>query len=515
MNTLKKVVDQFKEVQIESDLSVLTDDIRKALPHLCNAIDMITRIFLRQQHENLPEHYDEVMESGDEEKIRFYELFKGPYNQLTDFKSEFEGINDRRKGCAFYPEKLEDSRILEKIEQLNEEEKKLAWDHYTVIRGDEEGLEIIPYHIHYAEELAEVFDELEEAAGIIEHEELSSYLINRAEALVSGSYRDSDSQWVQLTDTPLDLVIGPFEVYADALLGIKATYESMLMIVDREKGEALKEIENNLENLALHFPMPASSKGAVGGMAPIIVVNQIYAGGEAGQGIMAAAFNLPNDAWVRGNVGWKQVMLYNVMKAKFPVVTAEIACKILQGGDRVAFDPFFTFVLLHEISHGLGPAYRKDGSEVAKCLGSSYVAIEEAKADTGALYLILKLGGQFGIEKYDDEVLLKTYLAGLFRAMRFGLHEAHGMSNLIQFNWLKEKGIISVSGDKFSITLDNLLETAHELLEKICYLEAAATEAEAGDFISRYGKPGGDVLKALESLKDIPIDIKAVYPDLV
>ncbi len=512
MSDINRLIKQFKEISIEADLSVLPDDIREALPHLVNAMDMITRIFLAQQHESLPYHYDEVMDGNDEERRQFYELFKGPYNPLTDYKSEFKDINDRRKGCAFYPDALEDCRIENKIDLLDEEQQKLARDHYTVIRDKDEGLEIIPYHIFYADELAEVFEELETAADLIDHEELSSYLINRAEALISGSYRDSDSQWVRLTDSPLDLVIGPYEVYADALLGIKATYESMLMIVDFEKGAALKEIENNLDKLATVFPMPAQSKGAMGGMAPIVVVNQIYSGGEAAQGIMAAAFNLPNDAWVRGNVGWKQVMLYNVMKAKFDAVTKEISQKVLHGGENIDFEPFFTFVLLHEISHGLGPAYRKDGSEVAKCIGSSYVAIEETKADTGALYLILKLGGQFGIEKYDDEVLLKTYLAGLFRSMRFGVHEAHGMSNLIQFNWLFKKGVISVDGAKFSIKVDNILKTAEKLLEKVCHIEAAATADEAEAFLDEYGKPGVEVLSALDSLSDIPTDIKAVFP---
>jgi len=513
MNNLEKTINQFKEVQIEANLSALSNDIIKALPHIRTAMDIITEIFLKQQHEHLPEKYREVMSGSDKDEKSFYELFKGPYNQLTDFTSMFENVKDRRKGCAFYPDTLSDKQIIEKIELLSDDLKTQAKDHYSVIREKSDSLQVIPYHVYYADELSQVFDELEKAADLIEHEELKSYLINRAEALITGSYRDSDSLWVQLTNSPIDLVIGPYEVYADALLGVKATYESMLMVVDRKKGAELKEIEDNLDKLASIFPLPAESKGALGGMAPIVVVNQIYSGGEAAQGIMAAAFNLPNDAWVRGNIGWKQVMLYNIMKAKFSAVTVEIAKTIIEGGESVEFDPFFTFVLLHEISHGLGPAYRKNDNEVAKSIGSSYVAIEETKADTGALYLILKLGGSYGIEKYDNEILLKTYLAGLFRSMRFGVHEAHGMSNLIQFNWLVENGIISTENGKFSINSKNILEVAEKLLNKVCLIEASATEKEAEEFIGEYGKPGDELLKALESLSSIPTDIKAVYPE--
>jgi len=513
MNPIETILQQFKEVRLETDLDTLPGDIREALPYIRQAMDQITRIFLKQQHSHLPDHYDTVMKGDDELRKRFYELFLGPWNQLTDFQSEYPDVNNRSAGCAFYPEDWENARIRHTIEKMSGGEKEAAMDNFTVLREKEGTLEAIPYHVFYADELGDVFDLLEKAADIIEHEGLSSYLINKAEALISGNYRESDSEWVRLTDSPIDLVLGPYEVYADALMGVKATYESMLMVVDREKGNTLKEIESNLSNLAAVFPLPAESKGAVGGMAPIVVVDQIYSGGEAAQGIMAAAFNLPNDAWVRGNVGWKQVMLHNVMNAKFNVVTREIAKKVMLGGDNVAFDPMFTFVLLHEISHGLGPAYRSDGTEVAKSIGSSYVAVEETKADTGALYLILKLGGQYGIEKYDSEVLLKTYLADLFRSMRFGVHEAHGKSNVIQFNWLKEKGVITIEGDRFAINAENILEVAEELLIKVCTIEAAATPVEAESFLKEYGNPGEEILKAIEGLADIPTDIKPLFPD--
>ncbi|MBB6480578.1 dipeptidyl-peptidase 3 family protein [Spirochaeta isovalerica] len=513
MNPIEEILNQFKEVPLEADLESLPEDVRSALPYIRQAMDLVTRIFLRQQHEHLPEHYDSVMKGEDEWRKRFYELFKGPWNQLTDFKSEYPDVNNRSAGCAFYPEDWANAKIKKTVEAMSGPEKEAAMDTYTVLRDNKGKLEAIPYHVYYAEELGEVFDLLEKAADMVEHEGLSSYLINRAEALVSGNYRESDAEWVRLTDSPVDLVIGPYEVYADALLGVKATYESMLMVVDREKGNALKEIESNLENLAAVFPVQSGAKAAVGGVAPIVVVDQIYSGGEAAQGVMAAAFNLPNDAWVRGNVGWKQVMLHNVMKAKFTVGTKEIAKKVMHGGENVDFDPMFTFVLLHEISHGLGPAYRADGRETAKCIGSSYVAIEETKADTGALYLILKLGGQYGINRYDSEVLLKTYLAGLFRSMRFGVHEAHGKANVIQFNWLKEKGVITRDGDRFAINAENIQNVAEELLVKVCTIEAAATPEEAEDFLREYGTPGEDILNAIGKLSDIPTDIKPVFPE--
>lgn len=505
------VLAKFKPVKLHSNDIPLTEDLKEALPYIKKAMDGITEIFLRQQNEYLPEHYDEILDSDDEDMKSFYRFFKGPWNQLTDYKSEFEDIDDRAKGCAFYPVDLEKEDFIRFLETLSKEDKDKFTDTYTVIVRDENELKAIPFHEYYNVELGYVAENLETAAEIVKNEELSHYLKHRAETLVNGKYQESDSEWVKMKESPVELIMGPYEVYADALMGIKATYESMLLVVDREKGDALAEIENNLDKLSEIFPVPAGSKPAVGGMAPMVVVNQIYSAGDAAQGIMASAFNLPNDPWVRGNVGWKQVMIYNVMQAKFDTCTKVIAERVLENGTAL-FDPYFNFVLLHEVSHGLGPAYRSNGENVAKCIGSSYTAIEEAKADTGSLYLLLHLAGKHGIPKYGSKELFESYFAGLFRSMRFGVHEAHGAANVIQFNWFMENGVIKFEDDgKFTLNTADLTKHTDVLLNKICDIEANSTPEDAETFLKKYAKPGKAILDTLETLKDIPIDIRAEY----
>ncbi len=513
MSKLSEITNKFKEIDIEFDFSRLDEDVRNALPFIRRAMDEVTQIFLRQQDESLPEIYDEMLVSDDDEKKAFYRFMKGPWNQLEEFKSVFPEHKDRAPGCAFYPSDLSKEKFESYVDSLPESERESFIDHYTVIRKTDSGLKAIPFHVHYADELARVFENLQEAASIVKNEELSVFLRNRAEALVSGNYRDSDAEWVKMKNSPIELVIGPFEVYADALMGIKATYEAMLLVIDREKGKELEEIEKNLPKLNEIFPVPEGSRAAVGGMAPMVVVNQIYSAGEAAQGIMASAFNLPNDPWVRGNVGWKQVMIHNVMRAKFETCTAEIAKKVVESDSNAEFDPYFIFVLLHEVSHGLGPAYRDDDRPVSKCLGSHYTAVEEAKADTGALYLMLHLGGECGIKKYSDETILDSYLAGLFRSMRFGVHEAHGAANVIQFNWFMEKGVIEkAESGKFVTKSENLIDATDELLIKLCELEATGTPEEAEKFLKQYAVPGKEITDTLEKLSDIPVDIRVNYP---
>ena len=512
MSKVSEAVGKFKKVSIDYDHSTLSEDIKKALPYLKKAMDGITRIFLRQQSEGLPEVYDAVMAGNDEEKKEFFKLFMGPWGQLENYKSLFPEYNDRPRTCAFYPVDITKEEWEKALSEMSEEEKELMMDNYSVVVRENGKLKAIPYHVYFAEELADIFDNMEAAANAVENQELKEYLLARAEGLVTGNYRDSDATWVRMKNVPIDPVIGPFEVYADDFMGIKATYEAFLMVVDHEKGARLHEIEQNLNKISEIFPLPAESKAAVGGMAPMIVVNQIYTGGEAAQGIMASAFNLPNDAWVRGNVGWKQIMIYNIMKAKFDTCTVKIAEEVSHGKIKADFDPYFYFVLMHEVSHGLGPAYRKDGTPVAKAIGKNYTAVEEAKADTGSLYSLLKCGGKYGIPAFDKERILNSFFAGLFRSMRFGVHEAHGAANVVEYNWLKEKGVIKVlpNGD-FETDAANLVEAAESLLYELCRIEAEATPEEAEAFLKKYAEPGKDILDALEKLVEIPIDIRVEY----
>jgi len=513
MTRAAETLAKFKPIEVGYDLTKLPDDIRDALPHLIAAMDVITDIYLRQQDERLPPLWKRVMAGNDSEKKRFYERFKGPWDHLADYATVYpEDLPDRAKGCAFYPEGMDTTTLETAFAKLPLDEQERMRDTYTVIRTEGGKLIAIPYHQYYRADLERLASHIRKAAAIVRHEGLRRYLLNRAKGLLTGNYRDTEAEWVQLTDTPIEVVFGPFEVYADGLLGLKAMYEGFLLAVDHEKGAQLKEIENNLDKLAALFPMPAGAQPAVGGMAPMVVAHELYATGEAFSGIMTSAFNLPNDPWVRGNVGWKQVMIYNIMQAKFKTCTAAIAKRISDGRIAAEFDPYFYFVLLHEVSHGLGPAYRVDDTKVAAAIGSAYTTIEEAKADIGGLMLLLKAGGRYGIPQFGKRQLLDSFFAGLFRSMRFGIHEAHGGANVIEFNWMKERGVIEVKPDGSFETHDaNFAKAADELLEELCRIEAAATPDEAAAFVKKWAHPGKEILDTLERLTDIPIDITPIY----
>ncbi len=519
MNDPASVLARFAPSPLGADLSRLPSGVRAALPALKRALDGLDRVFLEQLGPGHAARYDAVMAGPPGVERDFYAFFLGPWNPLEGDIPAFPGAPEKDPGAGLYPKGMSAKEFSRRLSLVPEELRLSLSDHYAVVEerpGTPAGLVAVPYHERYAHLLGPIAAELRAAADAVRTDgpdlaPLVHYLEKRADSLLSGDYRSADADWVRLRDAPIELVLGPYEVYIDGVAGTKAAYEGMLFAVDAEKGAALRDIERGLPELAAAFPLPDGARSAVGGLAPIVVVDLLYAAGEARQGVMAAAFNLPNDPWVRGTVGWKQVMIRNVMEAKFSKVGAPISRAIL-GDSSAGFEPFFLFVLLHEVSHGLGPAYRADGSPVDQALGPHYTAIEEAKADTGALHLMLVKAGHAGIPSYSEREILDSYVAGLFRSMRFGLHEAHGAANLVEFNWFSEKGVLSWDPDgRLRADVAKLKDAASGLLEELCRLEAAASPAEAEAFLARYATVSPELEAAIARLEGIPTDIRPVF----
>ncbi len=521
MKDPQSILNEFREVELPWEHDAVPACCIAAFPHLKKACDICTDIFLKQQ--NNYTNYEDVMRSGSETKRAFYRAFLGPWNSIDGFASVFPEEPARSLSLGLYPEDLSADELKTAAAELSREAAARFYSNYTVLKRNAAGaLEAVDYHVEYAADLTRLAAELARAAKIVRDGAASEsaktaclafadYLELRGAALISGDYRKADADWVRLRDIPLEFVIGPYEVYFDRLAGVKAAYEAMLFSVDKKAGEALHAVEKGLKDIAAAFPLPNGSKAALGGLAPIVVVDQLYAGGEARQGVMPAAFNLPNDPWVRGTVGWKQVMIRNVMKMKFETCSVPIAEAVL-GKSSASFDPFFSFVLFHEVSHGLGPAYRANGSDVASSIGPSYTAIEEAKADTGSLHILLSLGGRHGVPEYDARAILDNHVAGLFRSMRLGFSDAHGAANLIEFNWAAEKGVFGWNSSGWLNASEAALPVATaSLLQKLCEIEAGASAAEAAVFVKRYTTVSPELEKTIGRLKSIPTDIRAKY----
>jgi len=506
-----EVVKSFRPTELSFDFEQLEPCLREALPDLVAACTEIDVIYRRQQDEAAAELISKKASWPAWQRLA-YDMFKGPWDPQANHASLFPGVPDRRPGCSFYPADAAREELEAYLAAHPEQDEALR-SPYTVVRRGGTGFVAAPYREVYAQELGRAAAALRRAAAKIKHKGLRSYLDVRASSLLDDRHPVADEAWVRLIDSPLEVVIGPFEVYDDGVLGVKASYEAMLLAVNAEAGRNLAAIEAALPTFAASIPCPSGSRPALGGMAPIVVVDELLAAGDGYAGILASAFNLPNDPGVRGNVGWKQVMIRNVMRAKFDTCSKVIADRVLAEQGATSFDAYFMFVLLHEIVHGLGPAYRADGRSVNVACARHHTPIEEAKADVGSFHLLLTMGGRHGIPRFDQRQLWSTVVGGLFRSIRFGMHEAHGRANLIKFNWLTEHQVIKVNAaGRYELHPEGGEAVIAELLDRLVGLQATGTPEELGAFLEQYGKPTPDLEGTVAGLTDVPIDIIPIFP---
>ena len=376
----------------------------------------------------------------------------------------------------------------------------------------------VPYSKEYAQWLQPAAELLREAAAKTSNASLAKFLKLRADAFGTDDYYASDMAWMDL-DAPVEVTIGPYETYEDALFGYKAAYESFVTVALPAESAKLERYKKRLPWLERNLPIPDSEKNLNRGTAsPIRVVDEVYTGGEASSAVQTNAFNLPNDERVREAKGSKKVLLRNVMRAKYDQILVPIAERVLVPQDRqkVSFDAFLDETLHHELSHGLGPGKITVDSrktEVRLELKELYSTLEEAKADVMGIYNILALIDEGEMPAELTEHLEPTYVAGLFRAARFGVEEAHGQGVVAQFNYLTAKGALEVDSEgRFQAVSDKFPGAIRDLLHDMLTLQATGDYQGTAQFLDTYGKPSPELLAALAKLKDLPVDIR---PELV
>jgi hypothetical protein len=409
---------------------------------------------------------------------------------------------------------------------LPKKDQEVATGFYSVIQRDAaKKLVITPYSRAYREDLTKAAGLLREAAALTDNATLKKFLTTRADSFLSDDYYDSDVAWMDL-DAPLDITIGPYETYNDELFGYKAAFEVYVNLRDDKETEKLGFFSQHLQQIENNLPEdPKFRNPKLGALSPIRVVNEVFAAGDGQHGIMTAAYNLPNDDRVVAEKGSKRVMLKNVQEAKFNNVLLPIASKVLSPADQkdVSFDWFFTHILAHELTHGLGPHQIKIGDRATNPrleLKELFSAIEEAKADVTGLFAL-----QYMIDHADEmklqqvldvkdkaaaeRKLYNTYLASSFRTLRFGIHEAHGKGMAIQMNWLLDKGAFVVKPDgTFAVDFSKIKDAVSSLDREFLTLEATGDYAGAKKLITEMAVLRAPVKKAIDALTSLPTDIE-------
>src|SRR5918996_1169928 len=520
---LAKKIARFAPTQLTSDTSRLAPKDRQALEKIIAAAKLLDPLFLRQVwsgNEALEKKLQADKSTVGRLRLHYFYINDGPWSRLDNKQPFIEGVPEKPHGANYYPEDMTKEEFNAWLQSLPEAEKQKATGFFHLIRrGPDKKLTIVPYSQAYREFLEPAAKLLREAAALTTNATLRDYLNKRAEAFASNDYYDSDVAWMDL-DSPIEVTIGPYETYEDELFGYKAAFEAYVTLRDDMETEKLKKFSQYLQELEDHLPMdPRYRNPKLGAASPIRVVNNIFSSGEGNSGVQTAAFNLPNDERVVKEKGSKRVMLKNTQDAKFNKTLIPISRVVLAPADQsaLAFDSFFTHILCHELMHGLGPHnVTANGQEttVRKQLKELYSAIEEAKADITGLWALQYMIDRGIIEKSMERTLYTTYLASMFRSVRFGITEAHGRGVAMQFNYLTDEGAIKFNEAKgtFSIDHSKIKESVTKVTRELLTLQAEGSYDKAKSLLDKFAVIRPPMQQALDKLKDVPVDIEPVFP---
>ncbi len=520
MERLESRVADFAPAEIGFDETVLEDWEKAVLAKLVQASDVMHELFARQVSRRNREWAERVASRGSEDAgAAYYDIMVGPWDRQAE-NEPFLAAGEKPAGAGYYPPDMRAAEFEAWVASHPSDRESFESPFTLIERHEEEdSLVAIPYSEAFAPELERAAALLREAASLSENASLRAYLESRAAAFLSDDYYPSDMAWMDVAGTRIEPTIGPYEVYEDNLLGLKAAFESFVTIADSAAGAELDTLKGSLRMLEENLPIPDRYRNVDRGFeSPMRVVDVVYTAGDARAGVQTIAFNLPNDERVRSAKGSKKVMLRNVSQAKFDRILVPIAEAVLATGllEDVRFQPWFTSVLMHELAHGLGPGFiTRDGQRITvnQALRERYSAIEEAKADVVGLHNLTVLRDR---GMYDDAFVraaLVSELPDLFRSIRFGAAEAHGQANLIQFNWLWEEGALAYddASGTFSVDLPAMESAVRSLATELLTIQALGSYERAGEILSRYGTMRPEVERAVARLADVPVDIRPRY----
>jgi hypothetical protein len=401
------------------------------------------------------------------------------------------------------------------VKTLPEAEQRRATGFFSVIRRNaDKKLMLVSYSEEYREFLEPAAKLLREAADLTTNVTLKNFISKRADALKSDDYYASDVAWMEL-DAPIDLTFGPYETYEDELFGFKAGFEAYVTVRDEAESEKLKKFSGWLQELENNLPFnPKYRNPKLGAAAPIRVVDLVFSSGDGNHGVQTAAFNLPNDERVVKEKGAKRVMLKNTQEAKFNQTLIPISKVVLEGAQQsqVNFDSFFTHILAHELMHGLGPHNITVGGKattVRKAFEASYSTMEEAKADISGLFALQFLIDRGKLDKSFEQTMYTTYLASMFRSIRFGLNEAHGRGVAMQLNYFLDKGGVTVAQDgTFAVNPARIKQNIIDLTRDLMTMEAMGDYAAAKQMIATMAVNRPPTQRVLDRLTSVPVDIE-------
>lgn len=517
LRTLAKMNARYAPVELRADVGRLPASERRALVELIRAAEQMDALFLQQVWAGntalLLALANDSSPLG-RARLQAFLLDKGPWARLDEHRPFLPGVPAKPGGANFYPSTVTKEAVDAWLTKLAPAEREAAMGFFTTIRAGAGGeLFAVPYSVEHQNPLALAAEHLRRAAALTAEPTLEAFLEARALAFQSNDYRPSDIAWMKI-EGALEPTIGPYEVYEDEWFNAKAAFEAFITVRDDAETAKLARFAGELQDIENHLPVAANLRNPkLGALAPIRVVNSLFAAGDGNRGVQTAAFNLPNDEVVTRELGSKRVMLKNVQEAKFKNVLVPISKVALARGDQkdVTFEAFFTHILMHELMHGLGPnAIEVDGkpTTVRAQLRETYSAIEEAKADISGLWALQYLVDKGVLPRELERTMYTTFLASAFRSIRFGINEAHGKGIALQLNHFLDAGAVRVAKDgTFGVDPAKIKEATVELTAAIMTLQGRGDRRAAQALLERLAVVRPEVQRVLDRLRSVPVDI--------
>lgn len=503
---------KYATFRLTTDMKALTPNERKMIPLLIDAARIMDDAFWTQAWGDKAALMAKISDPG---QRRYAEINYGPWDRLDGNKPFIEGVGPKPLGATFYPADMTKAEF-EKFVADNPKVADRFKSEYTVIRRNDKGaLEAIPYHEAYADHVRAAALKLKEAAALAEDSGLREYLLARAVALLNSEYRASDMAWLDMKDNTVDIVIGPIEVYEDAMFNYKAAFEAYVLVKDKAWSKRLAKYAALLPALQKGLPVDDAYKTEMPGTdSDLNAYDVLYYAGDCNAGSKTIAINLPNDEQVQLQKGTRRLQLKNAMRAKFDKILVPIAKELIVDDQmkNITFDAFFQNVMFHEVAHGLGIKNTINGKgtvrDALKELGS---ALEEGKADILGLYMVTEL---FKSKELTDGQLMDnyvTFLAGIFRSVRFGAASAHGRANMLRFNFFEKMGAFTrdEKSGKYRVNFENMQKAMTALSTRILTLQGDGDYAGVEKLMTDMGAIGPTLQSDLNKLATagIPVDV--------
>lgn len=503
---MKTKVNEYAVVKLDASINNLTGSEKKMLPMLFDAAEIMDNLYWQQ---SFPQKNETLAKMKDDYTKKFFMINYGPWEQLNDNKPFIEGIGEKPLGSYFYPLDMQK----EEFEKLDVADKT-SW--YTIIsRNKDKKLITIPYSIYYNEQLKKAADLLNKAASVCENESFKKYLILRAKALLNDNYFESDMAWMNIVNSNIDFVIGPIESYNDGIFGYKTSFESFILLKDLDWSSKLSKYAELLPEIQKSLPVDDKLKTEIPGKdSQLGVYEAICYAGDCNSGSKTIAINLPNDKNVNEQKGTRKLQLKNSMKAKFDKILVPISEILIDESQtaNIKFDAFFENVMFHEVAHGLGVSKTINNKGlVSDALKDLHTSLEECKADILGLYIVTYLNKNGKLNEHELLDNYITFLAGIFRSVRFGAASSHGKANMIEFNYFEKNNAFTYNEKtgKYKVNFENMIQAVNSLSNLLLTIQGNGDYDAGKKLLTEKGIMSENLKKDLErvSKANIPRDI--------